>query len=841
MPVITRLLSCFMLFSLSVSALQGQIDLSYYLPETESLNPAVTSPEDFLGFQIGDWHVSHDQQTFYMKQLAAESDRVRYEVRGYSHENRPMVHMIISDPENLERLEEIKSVHRRLSDIGEAAPENTDEMPVVVWLGYSIHGNEASGANAAMLVAYYLAAGQSEEISRILENAVIIFYPSFNPDGMQRFSTWVNINKGKVLNPDPQDREYHERWPNGRTNHYGFDLNRDWLPVSQPESESKIELFQEWRPNILTDHHEMGTEATYFFQPGIPSRTNPMTPDINQELTEKIAEYHVEALDKIGSLYYARESFDDFYYGKGSTYPDIQGSVGILFEQASSRGHIQNSPHGALTFAFAIRNHFTTSFSTLRAAVALKAPLLEYQRDFYRSQDFSARSGYIFGSASAPYRTRHLARLLQYHDIEIYETRQDLQGDKFEFSAGESYFVPLGQRQQQLIRTIFETNTDFQDSLFYDVSTWTLPLAYGLPYEEIDRPDDLMKISEKVETEPVEFRTSDYAYVVPWTHYLAPKVLYALQKEGVRIKVATSPFTYQGQKFDYGSLLIPLQNQDAKTIENVLRKAAREDGVKSYAFPTGWTEGVNLGSRTFLPVRQPRIAMITGEGASPYTTAGTWHLLDTRYEIPVSRIEGNRFSQYDLNEYNILLLADSRILDFDAGKIKRWLSDGGILITIGSSGRWAATNGLGTFEYRSLPQVDSTAVAYDEISALYGARVTGGSIIRAKLDRSHPICFGYEREELPVFKNNNYVLIPSKLQFKNPVVYSADPLWSGYLHAVNGELFSGGGAVQVASFGKGRIINFADDPNFRAFWYGTNRLFANALFFGNLVSTQAAN
>lgn len=493
-----------------VISTRGQKALSYYLPDTQSLNPDITTPEEFLGFQVGEWHVSHTQQVYYMKKLAEESDRIQYHSMGRTHEDRPLVHLYISHPDNLNKLEEIRQKHLRWSDPSSDKKADNTDRPLVVWQGYSIHGNEASGANAALLVAYYLAASNSPEILNILKNTVIIFYPSFNPDGMQRFSSWVNMNKSKTLNPDNQDREYDEVWPGGRTNHYGFDLNRDWLPVQQPESKAKIRLYQMWRPNILTDHHEMGTNSTFFFQPGIPSRTNPMTPEINQELTEEIGHFHARALDSIGSLYYSKESYDDFYYGKGSTYPDIQGSVGILFEQASSRGHIQNSDHGVLTFPFTIRNQVVTSFSTLRAGLNLKDKLQNYQRDFFHSQDLSREEGYVFGHPDYPYKTQELAKILLLQDIELYQLTKEVKGGEQDFVAHASFYVPLNQRQKQLVRTIFETNTNFQDSLFYDVSAWTLPLAFDLPYQLIKKPSGIKKVDQVI-MDPLSFSTSSYA------------------------------------------------------------------------------------------------------------------------------------------------------------------------------------------------------------------------------------------------------------------------------------------------------------------------------------------
>ena len=254
----------------------------------------------------------------------------------------------------------------------------------MVYQGFSIHGNEPSGANAGLAYAYYLAAAQGNEIEETLSNVVILMDPSFNPDGLQRFAYWANTNKSINLVADNNEREYHEVWPGGRTNHYWFDMNRDWLPVQLPESRARIETFYKWLPNILTDHHEMGTNSTFFFQPGEPTRVHPLTPQINQELTAEIGTYHAKALDNIGSLYYSEEGYDDYYYGKGSTFPDVNGGIGILFEQASSRGHIQESENGLLTFPFTIRNQFTTALSTIEAAKNMRGKINDYQRQYFQ-------------------------------------------------------------------------------------------------------------------------------------------------------------------------------------------------------------------------------------------------------------------------------------------------------------------------------------------------------------------------------------------------------------------------------------------------------------------------
>ncbi|HEY0896115.1 MAG TPA: M14 metallopeptidase family protein, partial [Sphingobacteriaceae bacterium] len=403
----------------------AQVPLSYYLPQNVTYDAKVPSPEQFLGFQIGEQHVSHDQIVAYMKELDRTSDRVTLQEYARTYENRPCLLLTITTPDNQQNIETIRKEHLKLSDPAQSGSVNVENMPAVVWMGYSVHGNEPSGANANMMVSYFLAAAQGAEVQKMLDNTIILVDPAINPDGLQRFSTWVNANRSSTLVSDNNSREFSEAWPNGRTNHYWFDLNRDWLPLQHNESKGRLEKFHEWKPLILTDHHEQGSNATFFFQPGIPSRTNPLTPKINQDLTAKIGTFHAEALDKIGALYFTKENYDDFYYGKGSTYPDINGAIGILFEQGSSRGHAQETANGVLTFPFTIRNQVATSFSTLKAAQQMRVELLNNQRDFYKNALQQAKGdqvkGYVFGNSASKATSWHLLDILRRHQINVYK------------------------------------------------------------------------------------------------------------------------------------------------------------------------------------------------------------------------------------------------------------------------------------------------------------------------------------------------------------------------------------------------------------------------------------
>ena len=286
--------SCsFLLFAIfSFANLQAQLDLSYYLPPHVKYDPAIPTPQSVIGHEVGEWHVTHDKLVAYMMALDKASDRISLQITGYTHEARPLLLLTITSPKNHQNIEAIRTQHLQLGEATKSGALDIKNMPAVFYLGSSIHGNEASGANAGLVMAYHLAAAQGPEIEKYLENTIILFDPSFNPDGLQRFTAWVNSRKSKVISTDPNDTEHNEAWPGGRFNHYWFDLNRDWLVAQHPESQARAKQFQAWRPNVLNDHHEQGTNATFFFMPGVPSRVNPLTPDKNQELTKKIGEYH---------------------------------------------------------------------------------------------------------------------------------------------------------------------------------------------------------------------------------------------------------------------------------------------------------------------------------------------------------------------------------------------------------------------------------------------------------------------------------------------------------------------------------------------------------------------
>jgi len=840
------------LFSIPVFS---QVDLSYYLPDDVNYNPEVPTPQSVIGHEVGEWHITHDKLVYYMRALAAASDRVTLEDIGTTHEGRPQVLLTFTHPDNHAGIDKIRTDHVWLTYPPESEKFDVKKMPSVVYLGFSIHGNEPSGSNASMLMAYYLAAAQGPEIETALRNTVVLLDPSFNPDGLNRFSTWANMHKSKNINPDPNDREYSEAWPRGRTNHYWFDLNRDWLPVQQPESRNRIAKFHEWKPNILTDHHEMGTNSTFFFQPGVPSRTHPLTPKENQELTAKIGTYHAKALDRIGSLYYTKEGYDDFYYGKGSTFPDINGGIGILFEQASSRGHAQESANGILRFPFTIRNQFTAALSTWQSAVEMREELLTYQRDFYKKVLREANNddvkAYIFKAEKDAARSYHLADILQMQEIDFYRPSRRIKTDGMEFQPEDSYIVPLDQRNYKIIKAMFETRKEFTDSLFYDISAWTYPLAFNLEYSEMSARDyGRNQLGDKV-TE-VEFPSgaviggqSAYAYAFEWHGYYAPRAANRLLSKGIRLKVATQPFTAEKareESFDYGTILIPVANQSLSEYDLFLemQKIATEDGINVYNITTGLTDGVSLGSNSFSTVTKPKVALMVEAGSS-YDAGEVWHLLDTRMDMLVTKLPANRLSTNAIDRYNTIILTGGVSMDKEGVEnLKNWVRNGGTLIGTGSAVTWLSSQKFTNLKYASSERPSGENIPYDQVTNFRRAQFTPGGVFMSKLDLTHPMAFGYYKEELPTFRRGNTFITPSDNMYSNPARYTNEPLLSGYITDANLEAMKGTSTVRVNALGRGRVVSLVDNPNFRAFWYGTNKLMMNAIFFGRIVNTAAA-
>ena len=831
-----KILFSFLFVCIAFSLSAQKVDLRYYIPDDERYNTNIPTPKEVIGHEVGEWHITHDKLVEYMKALAKASDRITIEERGQTFEGRPILLLTITSPDNHAQLEDIRKRHIAATD---DASIDVSNDPIVVYQGFSIHGNEPSGSNASLAAAYYLAASLTSDTQELLKNTVILFDPSFNPDGLQRFAYWANTNKSKNVNPDPYDREYTEIWPRGRTNHYWFDMNRDWLPVQLPESRARIATFHKWLPNILTDHHEMGSNSTFFFQPGIPSRTHPLTPQMNQQLTKEIATFHAKALDKIGSQYYSEESFDDFYYGKGSTFPDINGSIGILFEQGSSRGHAQETSNGLLTFPFTIRNQYTAAMSTLEAAKNMRVKILKYQQDFYQKAraEGSKAKAIVFGDAKDAAKTYHLAEIMKRHNVKIHEVKSDFSTNGKQFKKGYSYVVPMNQKNQRLVKAMFDVRTKFQDSLFYDVSAWTFNHSFGVDFAEnvsLNRAGD--------EVKNLEFQKgganvkSDVGYLMPWNEYYAPKALNTILQKGIRAKVSMKNFKNGGTSYDYGTIFIPVQNQklDSQKLYNFLNKVAEESHLKMTGVSTGLNDGIDLGSNNFRNVRKPKVAMLVGGNIFGNDAGEIWHLFDQRFDMHVTKLDMSYFSRLDLNKYTTIIVPNSSRMDKKAAdKLKAFAQQGGVVIGYRNAAKWMSSQKLISLEFDKTKIDTVKNVSFENRSKQTGAQFIGGAIFEANIDRSHPINFGYKNDKIALFRNTTVFIKPNKKSYNNPIQYTSNPLLSGYISKENAKVIKNTVPFKVQRSGRGRVMVFTDNTNFRAFWYGTNKLLMNAVFFGN--------
>ncbi len=843
----TRLL----LLLLSVTGLTfSQTNLEYYLPDNLTFNPEIPKPSEVIGHGIGEYHITHDKLVKYMEVLASKSDRVSIEITGYSHEQRPLMLVIFTAPENHDNLEKIRKDH--LASIDPLGNKNTvREEFMITQLGYSVHGNEPSGVNAAPIVAYYLAACENDEVIKMLDKSVILLDPCLNPDGVNRFASWVNSHKSLHNNPDPNSIEFSEAWPGSRSNHYWYDLNRDWMFLQHPESQARIQAFHRWMPQVLTDHHEMGSSSTFFFQPGVRTRNNPIIPDGNFQITQVIGTYHARALDKIGSLYWTEETFDDFYFGKGSCYPDVNGGIGILFEQASTRGHERETPYGNMTFSFTIRNQVTVSLSTLQAAWEIRKELQMNQEDFFTSAlkeaDKAPVKGYIFTSPKDPMRASMMIDILLQHKIKLSPLTKEASIAGKVFSEESSFVILSKQAQYRMIRALMEKVTDFLDSTFYDISGWTLPLAMGVDYAELSDKDlERIKTGRELTQAPGTKGTippdlADQAYLFEWDPYLAPKALYQLLNSGFIVKVSNRPFTFTNnsgdrQSFGYGTIMIPVQPQKiaGQKLQSFLYNLANEHGLDIHPINSAFTiDGPDLGSGQLSFIEKPRVIMMSGGRISSSTIGQIWHMFDTRFRIPVTLADVDRFSGIDMSKYNTLILAGS-MNQSDVDKLKGWIREGGKVLALGSGNDFLKSAGIISFDYKpagEYPKDDSkfrpfAMRSYDNI----GRRIPG-TIFEAHLDLTHPLGYGYNSDKISIFKNSSRFIAPSSNPYGNPLYFTSDPLQSGFIDDQNLEGLKESVSIQSYSFGRGSIVSFFDDPFYRGYFANEHKLFFNAMFF----------
>lgn len=844
-----------------------------------TFDSAIESPASFLGYELGDRMSIYYQVVEYAKNLANQSDRVLYKEYGQTHEGRPLVYLVITHPENHARLEEIRLANEKLANpvlTSEAeAQEIMKTNPVVVSHSYNIHGNEASSTEAAMQVAYRLAAATDAKTEALLKDVVFIAYITVNPDGRDRYAYWYNSVAKNVVGISPDELEHDAPWPNGRTNHYWFDLNRDWIWGVHPEMRGLTGVYQQWLPQLHVDYHEQGYNANYFTMPGTTPR-NKLLPDLYEAFTDTIGRANGKFFDEEKLNYFTREAFDFFYPGYGSSYPSVFGSIGMLTEQGgigAGRAVVTNDGY-ILTFRQRIYDHYRTSLATIGKAAEHKNMFQKYTYDANNPKNSKSNvKAYVFENDLNGHLPKVLD-ILMHHKVEVHQLVSDTKvknaqlfpnnkSTSVTLKAG-SYVVSTNQARHLFINSLLQKDMAIEDSVMYDMSTWSAPLAYNLAtyavYDEL-KANNL----SKVETAPInEGRvhgnaSNAYAFVIDWDQKVAPKALSLLWKHGYRVRSAEKGFSPDGkQKFPEGSLIILVGRnlEKSATIANDLKAIATESGAQIHALASGrMMEGIDLASNRARPLNMPKVGMLVDEPFNTYSAGFIYYLFDQEVVFPVNRIRasslrqsalsgvgGSRYGGVDLLDYDVMILPPASRLNrvFDKGgkaELMEWVRNGGTLVLNGSSAAWFSGDSTlsGSVNLRKMvPSANDKAASsdlrYEERERFYGLQRIPGAAMVSKVDGSNPLAFGLP-EQFYNLKFNEEVLEPNP-SLNSAVRYESNVevlMASGYASKANLAQIAGGTMAGIMDVGQGKVIFIMDDTQYRMFWRGGERLLINAV------------
>ena len=850
-----------------LATIAAQSQTSYYFGDNSQLNKSIPTPEEFFGHAIGQQLVRYDRVVEYFRLLDKLSDRAQLKVIGHSHENREYVILHISTPENIKNLESIRQQHVKLVDPNYAYPSSYDDQKVVIQLGYNVHGGELAGTDASVLAAYFFVATEDADIVKRLSDAIVLIEPALNPDGRERAAQYFNAFHSTPSVSDALDIEHTQSFTPLRGNHFYADLNRDWFALVHPESRARAAYYHQWYPNIYADYHEMGRNSSYYFEPSpVKSTWNYTIPESTYtELNVILANYFGAELDKIGSLYFTKENYDNISPIYGSTYPDFQGGVGTTLEVGSSQGVEVESSLGLHRFAKNIRDNVRTSIGTLKAGTDKKDVFLRHQQEFFKSAVTKGGKGYIvFGSLDDKGATRLFLDNLLRHKIEVHQLTKDYSQGGKQFKAGNAYVIPLAQAQYRLVNAAFEEHTEFVDSIFMDITAWSTAHGYGFPFARVAAGLGVGDVVKEVPAASAQaFRQSQFAYVIDYADFYAPRVLYTLLDKGIYVKAAFKTFTTEtaeaGQKrFATGSLVVPLvyQTVSADSVYRTIRSAVAGTDVQVYSVATsGSSEGIDLGSDNIQEVKKPVVATFvsaSGTGGINWTAIGeTWHLLGNHQNIPLTKIFADYADRTPLERYTAIILVDGSYQSFSktfVERLKSWVANGGVLITSQRASQWAIENGIATHfaakekKEGEKAQDDKQAPRRLDYSAQReqnGPSRIGGVLYAADLDITNPLAFGIHSRQLYTMKSGNFILPRPQSPYASLLQLQGDKQLGGYLTKANQKLLKDATVIATDNLGSGTIVLFSESPTYRGYWLSTGRILTNALFFGNRVSTAS--
>ncbi len=831
----------------------------------------IPKPEQVLGYRLGERMTVYAEVVNYFKALDAASNRMVLNEYGRTYEHRPLLNVIITSESNHARLEELRQRHLRLADPATPVAEAEQIIkndPVFLSHSYNIHGNEASSTEAAMQVAYRLAAATDAETQRLLDNMVIILYICINPDGRDRYVYWYNSVRRHTTAIHPRDMEHYEEWPNGRSNHYWFDLNRDWVWGVHPETRELTREYQKWMPQVHTDYHEQGYNANYFTMPGTTPR-NKLLPDSYESWSDTFGRANIRVFDQFKINYFTRDAFDFFYPGYGSSYPSVNGAIGMLTEQGGIGAGIaiETDDGTVLTFQQRVFDHYMTSIATIQAALRNKEALLRYSRETWNpANSKSPVKAYFLPDDGSSYLYDAIA-MLMHHNVKVERTTADVivadaknyrtnKTERRTFPKG-TYVVTANQARHLLINSILERNLVIEDSVMYDMATWSLPLAYNL---EVFSTNTAQKIStEEVKFVPkhagkVNNPNPQYAYVIEWQQRYAPRALAMLWEKGYRVRAASEPFSDGKRRYGAGSLII-LRGRNLEKdaeIQKDMEVIAAEAKVIIDGHDTGrMLDGYDLASTRNRPVIQPKVALMIEQPFSSLTAGQIYFLFDWELQMPIERIKasilqqtaipkfGSRYGGANLQDYDVLILPGggsglNQLFGKDQlDQLKAWVQAGGVLIATEDAAPFF-TDDRSKFTKTKLLEVkrDSSAAAsllsFAERTDFYGKKRVPGTAFNARIDNTHPLAFGMKKE-LYSLKFDNLAFKPDP-DLQSVGIYNQENLFvAGYANEENQKNIAGNTFAAVLPLGQGKIVFLLDNTQYRMFWRGPMRMMENAV------------
>ena len=838
-----------------------------------AVDERVPSPSAFLGYSLGARFTHWDSIVRYLEQVAAASPRVKMWEYGRTYEGRPLMLVAISSAANIQRLEEIRQDQQRLADTTNLPDLERDRIvartPLVVWLAYGVHGNESSSAEAAMGVAYLLAAGQGDN-AKMLENMVVLIDPLSNPDGRERYVSGYEQRRGAEPNPNRSAAEHWEPWPGGRQNHYLIDLNRDWAWASQQETRSRIAAYRSWEPQVYVDFHEMGSESSYFFPPA----AEPIHPQIDRRVVswlETFGRGNAEVFDKLGWVYFKGESYDLFYPGYGDSYPSLRGAVGMTYEMAGGgRGGLTLAlPDGTmLTLADRVARHLTTSLATLRTAAANGRRLLE---DYVanRVKAASEPRAYLWSGEQAE--ARALADLLVLHGIRVHQTTQvadigaqsltddtEMGGEQLKrFPAG-TYVVSTTQPLGNLIEALMERESPMSEGFverqrqrleqnlsqqFYDITAWSLPYAFNVDTWVAPAPPPALRSLPEV-TGGISGGVpgqGELGYLVPPQGVATYRFAVELQKRRIVHRVAMGSLSGPGGDLPAGTLFIPRRGNPAD-VRDVLQKLLADNGLTARAISSTFEmRGIPLGSNDVEAVKPVRVGLLSGAGVDPTSFGFLWHLLDEQVGVPHDRLDLAQLAQADLSELDVLVLPSGAYEEAISTKAREavdaWIKGGGVLVAVGDSIEWLQKHEMTGIKSWVAPEKkeeeDDPEGGETEVEKSLASRpiFTPGAILSTRMQPNHPLTLGL-RKAPTVLYEGTVVLKATGDPRKDVLVAESDPVIAGFAWPEAEERLSGSLLVGMEPRGRGGVVLFAQDPAFRLFWRATTPILLNTVLYG---------